>query len=108
FEMFLDIYVRQMALEDWNWHRVQELVQPLTNIQLVRAEFSSYFYDLYKVLSDGYNSNMGLSEMTADQAIALKKQLHDSYLSQDELTLLQRAFQNYASVHEGLLESGKV
>lgn len=108
FQVVLDIYVRQMGLEDWNWHRVQERVQPIVEIQLVRAEYSPYFYNLYKTLSNDGDSSAKLTEIAADQVMALRKQLYVSYLSQDERVLCKRAFQNYASVHEGLLKSGQV
>ncbi|KAI9865425.1 MAG: hypothetical protein M1813_002315 [Trichoglossum hirsutum] len=108
FQLVLDMYIRQMGFEGWNWRQVQERTQPLVDIQLVCAEYSPHFYDLYKALSEQSDSSRGLSEMTANQVVALKKQLRDSDLGQDELTLCKRAFQNYASVHEELLGSGQV
>jgi hypothetical protein len=80
----------------------------LVDIQLVRAEYSPYFYKLYNTISGEGDFATGLSEMAADQVVALKKQLYDSYLSQDELTLCKKAFQNYNSVHEELLKSGQI
>jgi hypothetical protein len=107
FQVALDAYIRHMGPEDWNWHRAQERVQRLVDIQLVRAEYSPYFYHLYKTLSDDGDSRTGLSKMTTDQVMALKKQLYDSDLSQDELALCKKAFQDYASVHEELWQSGQ-
>lgn len=108
FQLVLDAYIRQMAIEDWNWNEVQERVQPLVDLQLVRAEYTPYFYGLYKTLSASSDGGTGLSGMTAHQVITLKKQLFDSNLSQDELALFKKALQNYASAYEDLLRSGKI
>lgn len=104
-QVALDAYVRAMGLEDWNWQQVQLEVQLLVDLQLMRAKYSPYFYNLYKALSDGSHSNDKLSEMSASQIMALRKQLYDSYLGQEQLTLCQTIFQNYISVCQDAMTS---
>ena len=107
FQLVLDAYIREMGLEDWNWRQVQEKAQVLVDLQLVRAEYSQYFFALYKTLGDDSDSGTVPPEMTANQIMALKEQLQCSSLNQNELTLCKKAFQNYASVYEERLRTGQ-
>jgi hypothetical protein len=107
FEVVLDNYVRCMAREDWNWHRVQKSVQLVLNIQLVRAEYSSSFYVLYKTLSEGNDCGSRLPEMTADEVMELKQQLYHLCLSPEQLAGCKMALRNYSSVYEDLLKNGQ-
>lgn len=76
----LDGVIRLLAPEDWNWRQVQDYVKPVIDLQLVRAEYSGLFHQLYLVLKN--QSNLAESVRNAYPAgiVALKRQLFSTNL----------------------------
>lgn len=79
-QVVLDGVIRLPAPEDWNWRQVQDHVKPVLELQLVRAEYSGLFYQLYLALKS--HSNMAQSVQNADSAdiLALRKLLFNTDL----------------------------
>ncbi|EPS37259.1 hypothetical protein H072_9102 [Dactylellina haptotyla CBS 200.50] len=49
-QIALDGVIRQFAAEEWNWRQVQDDIKPFLEIQLLRAQYSSSFHELYRRL----------------------------------------------------------
>jgi hypothetical protein len=79
-QVALDGVIRLLAPEDWNWYQVQDHVKPVLELQLVRAEYSGLFHQLYLALES--QSNLAQSVRNADSidALALKKLLFSTDL----------------------------
>ena len=79
-QVALDGVIRLLAPEDWNWCQVQDHVKPVLELQLVRAEYSGLFHQLYLALES--QSNLAQSVRNADSidALALKKLLFSTDL----------------------------
>jgi hypothetical protein len=72
-QVALDGVIRLLALEDWNWRQVQDHVKPVLELQLMRAEYSGLFHQLYLDLK--CQNNLAQSVRNADSAdfLALKR-----------------------------------
>ena len=79
-QVALDGVIRLLAPEDWNWRQVQDHEKPVLELQLMRAEYSGLFHELYLALKS--QNNLAQSVRNADSAdfLALKRQLFSTDL----------------------------
>jgi hypothetical protein len=73
----LDGVIRSLAPENWNWRQVQNHVKPLLELQLVRAEYSGSFYQLYLALQSQSKVAQFVPNADVADILTLKKLLYN-------------------------------
>lgn len=80
-QVALDVVIRQLAPEDWNWRQVQDHVKPVLELQLVRAQYSGLFYELYLSLKGQCNVAHSIQNSYPADILAQKKLLFSTDLN---------------------------
>jgi hypothetical protein len=74
-QVALDGVIRLLAPADWNWRQVQDHVKPVLELQLMRAEYSSLFHQLYLALKSPNNLAQSVRNVDSTDSLALKRLL---------------------------------
>jgi hypothetical protein len=74
-QLALDGITRSHASEDWNWGQVQKFTRPLIDLQLIRAEYSGLFHQLYTAMKERINLTETASHDNATTVLDLRRQL---------------------------------
>jgi hypothetical protein len=91
----LDMITRLSAPEDWNWRQVQDFIEPLLQLQLVRSQYSGIFYSLYSVVKER-NEHIHDSETgEATTILYLRKQLYSTRLGSLSTTKCRDAMNGF-------------
>lgn len=76
----LDALVRTLSREDWKWQAVQDYVQTLLQLQLVRSEYSGLFYSLFSAVRDRDTIEQVQHNGSTATSQALRMQLLNTHL----------------------------
>jgi hypothetical protein len=107
-QVTLDQYIRLLSPDEWKWESVQARVEVVTELQLLRAQFSQQLYQLYTVLGDENPHSLTTDENnTVAERIQAKKQFYDGVLADDQASRAAGLFSDYCSQRENKWSEGK-